>query len=170
MKLHDSIIVNGHAYAKGDDVPWIAVYPLFLLHMLVFGGSGFAAAYGFSDVPVPFLYLQGGGAIWIYTLLYLVIFGRDDVKWMFINAALGVLGIVSQMDWILSLFGRHMGDFPPYVHVIPFLYFVLYTFLIRHAFLDLFGAREDETKRKRVEFGYVGATVATYLLTHFLES
>jgi hypothetical protein len=105
----------------------------------------------------------------MYTVFYLLIFGRDEVKWMFINAGLGVLGIVSQIDWILSLFGKRMGDFPPYVHVTPVLYFVLYTFLIRHAFLDLFGAREDETKRKRVEFGYIGATVATYLLAHFLE-
>jgi hypothetical protein len=113
MKLHDSVTINGRTYAKGDDVPWIAIYPLFLLHMLAFGGLGFAAAYGLSDVPVPLLYLQGGGAIWAYTLLYLVIFGRDDVKWMFVNAGPGVLGVVSQIDWILSLFGKHVGDSHP---------------------------------------------------------
>lgn len=168
MKLYGPIVINGRRYSKGDDVPWIAIYPFFLIHMLGFGGSGFVMAYG-GGVSVPFLYLHGGFAIAMYTVFYLLIFGRDEVKWMFINAGLGVLGIVSQIDWILSLFGKHMGDFPPYVHVTPVLYFVLYTFLIRHAFLDLFGAREDEAKRKRVEFGYIGATVATYLLAHFLE-
>ena len=137
--------------------------------MLAFGGSGFVMAYG-AGAPVPFLFLHGGIAILVYTLFYLTIFGRDEVKWMFINAGLGLLGIYSQIDWLLSLFGRRVADYPVYVHVVPFLYFVLYTFLIRHAVLDLLGAREDETKRTRVEYAYVGASVAVYLLAHFLEA
>ena len=46
---------------------------------------------------------------------------------------------------------------------------MLYTFLIRHAVLDLLDAREDEAKRRRVEYGYVGASVLFYLAAHFLE-
>jgi hypothetical protein len=83
---------------------------------------------------------------------------------------LGLFGIVSQIDWLLSLFGKRVADYPPYVHVVPFLYFVLYTFLIRHAVLDILGAREDETKRSRVEYGYIGASLGFYLLAHFLEA
>jgi hypothetical protein len=49
------------------------------------------------------------------------------------------------------------------------MYFVLYTFLLRHAVLDLLGVREDETKRPRVEYGYIGVSIAFYLLAHFLE-
>jgi hypothetical protein len=56
------------------------------------------------------------------------------------------------------------------VHVIPFLYFIFYTFLIRHAVLDLLGVRDDDTKRPRVEFGYIGVSVALYLALHLLES
>jgi hypothetical protein len=88
----------------------------------------------------------------------------------FINAGLGLLGIVSQIDWILSLFGKRFADFPVYVHVIPFLYFVLYTFLIRQFFHDVLGAREDATRRRRVDFGYVVGSVFVYLLLHFLEA
>lgn len=168
MKLHGAMSINGRAYVSGDDIAWTSVYPFFLLHMLAFGGSAFLMAYS-AGVPAEMLYMQGAIAIVVYVVFYLTIFGRDEVKWMFINAGLGLLGIYSQMTWLLSLFGKRVADYPVYVHVIPFLYFVLYTFLIRHAVLDILGAREDDTKRRRVEYGYVGASVVVYLLAHFLE-
>jgi phosphotransferase system glucose/maltose/N-acetylglucosamine-specific IIC component len=167
MRLHGSMTVNGRAYSAGDEIPGLFVYPFFLIHMLAFGLSGFVLAY--SGAPVEFVFMHGGIAILVYTIFYLAIFGRDEVKWMFINAGLGLFGIVSQIDWILSLFGKHVGDFPWYVHVVPFLYFVLYTFLIRHALLDLLGARDDDVKRRRVEYGYIGASLLLYLGTHFIE-
>jgi hypothetical protein len=70
---------------------------------------------------------------------------------------------------LLSLFGKEVGDYPIYVHVTPFLYFVLYTFLIRHAVLDLMKAKEDAKRKKRVEYGYVATSVAIYVITYFLE-
>jgi hypothetical protein len=160
--------INGRAYASGDEIPGAFVYPFFLIHMLAFGGSGFVLAY--SGAPVLFLYMHGGIAILVYTVFYLAIFGLDEVKWMFINAGLGLFGIISQIDWLLSLFGKRVADYPPYVHVIPFLYFVLYTFLIRHAVLDMMGVREDETRRTRVEYGYIGVSLAFYVLAHLLEA
>ena len=169
MKLHGSITVNGRAYSRGDDVPGTFIYPFFMIHMLAFGGSGFVMAYA-GGVPTAMLFMHGGIAIFVYLVFYLAIFGLDEVKWMFINAGLGLFGIVSQIDWLLSLFGKHVADFPWYVHVVPFLYFVLYTFLIRHAVLDLTGAREDEAKRRRVEYGYVVAMVLAFSLSHFLEA
>jgi hypothetical protein len=168
MRLHGSMTVNGRSYTAGDDISWISVYPFFFVHMLAFGGSGFLMAYA-AEVPMPFLYLHGGIAILVYTVFYLTIFGRDEVKWMFINAGLGLIGMMSQIDWLLSLFGRRVADFPAYVHVIPFLYFMLYTFLIRHAVLDLLGAREDDVKRRLIQPAYVGVSLAAYLLLHFLE-
>jgi hypothetical protein len=168
VKLHGAITVNGREYASGDEISWTSVYPLFLIHMLAFGGSAFFMAYS-AGVPVEMLYMQGGIAILVYTVFYLIIFGRDEVKWMFINAGLGLFGIYSQMSWLLSLFGKRAADYPLYVHVIPGMYFVLYTFLIRHAVLDLLGVREDEARRRRVEYGYVGVSVGVYLLAHLLE-
>jgi hypothetical protein len=135
----------------------------------MFGGSGFFLAYSDPEPPVFFLYVHGGFAILIYTIFYLSIFGRDEVKWMFINSGLGLLAIYSQIGWLLSFFGKKIGDYPSYVHVIPFLYFVLYTFLIRHAVLDLMKAREDDIKKKKVEFGYVATSVAVYAISYFLE-
>ena len=70
MKLQGTITINNQTYAKGTDIPWYKVYPFFLLHMLMFGGSGFLMAYAGSRPPVLFLYLHGGFAITIYTIFY----------------------------------------------------------------------------------------------------
>ena len=170
MKLNSDISINNRTYNKGADIPWYQIYPFFLVHMLMFGGSGFLMAYSDNGPPVLFLYAHGGIAIAVYTVFYLSIFGRDEVKWMFINAGLGLLGIYSQIGWLLSFFGKKAGDYPVYVHVIPFLYFVLYTFLIRHAVLDLLKVREDGIRKKTVERVYVTMSVAVYVISYFLET
>jgi hypothetical protein len=167
VKLHSGLTMNGRYYAKGQDISGLAVYPFFLIHMAAFGLTGFLLAYGVGDFSIVFWH--GGVAIAIYMIFYLVIFGLDEVKWMFINAGLGIFGIMSQIDWILRWFGRTVSDYPAYMHVIPFLYFVLYTFLIRHALLDVFGAREDDARRRRVDLGYVGGSLLLYAGLHFLE-
>jgi hypothetical protein len=169
VKLHSDFKISGKTYKAGDSVPWYMIYPFFMVHMLMFGGSGFLMAYGSKNAPVGFLYVHGGIAITAYVAFYLAFFGRDEVKWMFINAGLGLLGIYSQIGWLLSLFGRKVGDYPFYVHVIPFLYFVLYTFLLRHAFLDIFQAREDGAKKKIVENAYVVVSLGIYVVFYFLE-
>ncbi len=169
MKLQAELTVNGKKYAKGSEVPWYTIYPFFLVHMLVFGGSGFFMAYSAQHPPLGFLYLHGGFAILIYTAFYVTMFGVDEVKWMFINAGLGVLGIYGQMGWLLSKFGKRIGDYPLRVSVIPFLYFVLYTFLLRHALLDLTGSREDGGRQQKVEYAYIVASVAVSLLLYVLQ-
>ena len=105
--------------------------------MLAFGLSGFFMAYSSDGPGLGFLYMHGGIAIVVYTIFYLALFGGDEIKWMFINAALGLLGIYAQIDIILSLFGKKAGDYSAAVHVIPFLYYILYTFLLYQMVLDM---------------------------------
>ena len=169
MKLQGDITINNRKYPKGSDVPWYKIYPFFLLHMLVFGASGFFMAYSSRHPPVSFMFLHGAIAITVYTIFYLVIFGRDEVKWMFINAVLGLFGIYSQIGWILSLFGKQIGGYPYYTHIVPFLYFVLYTFLIRHAVLDITQSREHPVKKKWVENAYVAVWVIICIISYLLE-
>ncbi len=169
MRLQGDITINGRTYSKGTDVPWFAIYPFFLLHMLLFGASGFLMAYGSQRPSVLFLYAHGGIAVTVYTLFYVAIFGVDEVRWMFINAALGLLGIYSQIAWLLSLVGRRASDYPAYVHVIPFLYFVFYTFLLRHAMTDLTRSRDNPTRKAVVERAYVVVSVLVYVGAYYLE-
>lgn len=167
MIVQGSIIIGNKGYKKGDYIPWHKVYPFFMIHMLMFGGSGFFMAY-FNDGLI-FLYLHGGFAILIYVLFYLTMFGKDEVKWMFINSAFGFAAIYTQIDWILGFFNKSASGFPIQVHLIPFLYFVLYTFLLRQAFLDLFCSREDKRKERIANFTYVAFSVSGYAALYFLE-
>lgn len=138
------------------------VYAFFAVHMLAFGLSGFFMAYADDKPDLSFLYMHGGFACFVYLIFYLAIFGVDEVKWMFINAALGLFGIYAQIDLILSAFGKRAADFPPSVHFIPFLYYVLYTFLLHQAFLDFTGARDKPRRKRIVEAVYVIGSLALY--------
>ena len=163
MKLHSSLSINGKPYPAGSNVSGWMIYPFFLFHMAMFGGSGFLIAYGGTGAPDFFLFLHGGFAISIYIVFYLAIFGRDEVKWMFINAGLGFLGILAEIRWLLGLFGKQIGDYPWTVHVVPFLYYVLYTFLLRQMLLDVTGARDKPARREMVDRLYVVVSLAVYL-------
>ena len=154
--------VNGIPLSAMRDKGMWFIYPFFGFHMLMFGLSGFLMAYSTSAPPLPFLYLHGGIAIFVYLVFYRVIFGFDEVKWMLINAALGVLGIYSQLGWLLGKFGKNIEDYPWYVSITPFLYYVLYTFLLRQFLLDLTQSRDNMARRKLVNSAYVGLSLLVY--------
>ena len=166
MKIHSAITINHKNYRKGEEVPWTRIYPVFLIHITAFGGSGFAMAYAVKNLPLPVLYLHGGLAILIYLVFYHALFGPEQIKWMFINAVLGVYGLYGEIGWILSLFGKQIADYPWYVHIIPFSYYVLYTFLLRQAVIDISGARDNPRKQKIVEYLYILGSVIAYTLIY----
>lgn len=142
--------------------PSLFVYLFFLIHMAGFGGSGFYMAYSDDGPPLFFLLIHGGFAIFVYTKFYIKSFGYDEVKWMFINAALSALGIYTQIDWILSYFNKTVDDFSLFRHIIPFLYFVLYTFLLRQAFIDFTFSRNNPFRQKLVEYTYIVNSIFVY--------
>jgi hypothetical protein len=162
MELQTDITVNGRVYRQGDQVPWYAIYPFFMVHMAMFGLSGFFMAYADDGPGLLFLYLHGGFACLVYLVFYVAIFGVDRVKWMFINAGLGLFGIYAQIDLLLSLFGKRADDFPASVHAIPFLYYVLYTFLLHQLLLDATRSRSDARRRRLVDALYIGGSILVY--------
>lgn len=139
--------------------------------MGMFGLSGFLIAYGDSDPQrAGFLYLHGGIAIFAYAIFYLSIFGLDSVKWLVINSLLGVYGIYVEMDWILSVFAKTMDDFAWKFHVIPMIYYVLYTFLIRQMLIDVLGARANTDRRKLANLTYVVLTLVVYFASMAIKN
>lgn len=162
MKLKSGLKVGGKQYAAGDQAPMFFIYPFFLFHMAMFGFSGFLMAYGSDSPDLGFLYMHGGIAIGVYLVFYLAIFGLDEVKWMLINAGLGLFGIWSEIDTILGWFDKSLGDFSPWVHVKPFLYYILYTFLLRQLVLDVTGSRDNPTRRRVAETAYVVVSLMVY--------
>lgn len=166
MKLRSNMTINAKAYEAGDEISAWMVYPFFMLHCLMFGASGFFMAYTESGPPLIFIYVHGGFAIFIYLLFYRAMFGKDAIRWMFINAGLGIIGIYAEINWLLSFFGTTVSDYPVYRHIIPFLYYVLYTFLLRQAVLDITGSRENERRRKVVEALYIVISISIYALIY----
>ena len=157
----EKIQINGKPAESMDKMKRF-MYPFFAVHMLMFGLSGFLLSYATSPPEMVFIYLHGGIAIIVYLAFYLAIFGLDEVKWMVINAALGVLGIYSQIGWILARFGKQIDDYPWYVHVTPFLYYVLYTFLLRQFLLDVTRSRDNPGRRAVVNNVYVVVSLLVY--------
>ena len=86
-----------------DKQPKWFIYPFFLVHMLMFGGSGLLMAY--SENARRYCSCSR-------------------------MAALGLFGIYAQIGWILELFGKDIGDYPWYRHITPFLYYVLVSLLL----------------------------------------
>ena len=163
MRIKRDLKINGKLYKAGENVPALSVFPFFLIHMLVFGGSGFLMAY-FSDVEILFLYAHGGIAIIVYLAFYVAIFGLDAVKWMFMNAAIGIFGIYAELKFVLKHFNKNISDFPWFVHLVPFTYYVLYTFLIYQTVLSIFAADEKPQNKKYVEAAYVSISLLTYFI------
>ena len=140
---------------------WV-IYVFFGIHMLMFGLSGFLMAYSSGGPELVFVYLHGGIAIIVYMVFYLAIFGRDEVQWMLINAGLGILGIYSQIGWLLARFGKDIEQYSWKVHVVPFLYYILYTFLLRQFLLDLTRSRDNPARKKLVDAVYVIGSLVVY--------
>lgn len=159
LKIHGAIKIGSKQYQAGDEIPWQRVYPFFLLHMLMFGTSGFVMAYADNRPELSFLYMHGGIAVAVYTGFYLAIFGLDEVKWMILSALFGILGIYNQVGWLLKLFGRDISSYPLQVHFIPFAYFTLYSFLVRRALLDITGSTDNAAKREKVEGYFIRGTL-----------
>lgn len=145
-----------------DRRAWTFVYGFFLFHMLVFGFAGFFMSYG-PDPDLGFNFLFSGFAIFVYIVFYLIFFGLDEMGWLFINSGLGFLGILAQLDWILWLFGSDIGRYPMAAHIIPAIYYVLYTFLLRRAIMHAFHAKPGTRRKRIIERIYVAGSLLVYV-------
>ena len=148
--------------SKIDSTPPIYFYIFFLFHMGVFGIVGLYLSYADGGKESVTGLLISLLPMYVYIKFYIGLFGLDDVRWLFINSALGAYGIFAELDFILYLFGATVDDYPGYAHIVPFMYYILYTFLIRHALIDLTPARFDNNKKRLLEKTYVAISIVIY--------
>ena len=166
MKLHRDIDMG--FYHKGPEVHWVGVYLFFFVHLAIIVPAVFVIAYG-ERGNVAFLYLFGGFMTFLYLVFYREIFGIDQLKWMFINASLGLFGIYAEIEWILALFNKQAIDFTWKVHFFPFSLYILSTFLIRQAVLYITGVRDNPHRAKIANIGYVCGSIAIYSFIFFTQ-
>ncbi|MCF7835225.1 hypothetical protein K9M48_04215 [Candidatus Gracilibacteria bacterium] len=143
------------------------IYIFFTIHVFGFGAAGFLLSYGEEDLSSTFA--MGGFAIFVYLVFYFVIFGWEDIKRMFINALIGIFGIYAWMGDILSLFDKNIDNFSRQYHIVPGVFFVIYTFLLRHALIDL--SQSLFSKKYGKEYGekigngfFIGLGIASSLI------
>ena len=118
----------------------------------------------FSDVSLITRLMFAGISIGLYLFFYLIFFGKDSVKWMIINSALGVIGIYAELQWVLlSLLEINISDYPSSVNAIPFIYYVMYNFLIYQMVLSISGSRINPKRKKIVEAFYIIISLALSL-------
>ncbi len=165
MKLARPVKINDKLYSAGEEIAWYKIYPFFIVHMFMFGASGFLMAYVENHPPFIFMVAHGGIAITAYVFFYISFFGIDEVKWMFINAGLGIFALYTQVNWILSLFGKNIKDYPFHLHIIPFIYYTLYIFLIRQAFIDIFRVRENTNKKQKAGYFHIAISIILSILS-----
>lgn len=153
------------AIPDGATRPWMPmpfIYGFFGLHMLGFGLSTFFMAYSDSVNDPESLFMFGGFSLSVYMVFYLVIFGLDQIKWMLINAGLGILGIYSQLGWLLARFGKNVDDYPWTIHALPVLYYVMYTFLLRQFLIDVTRSRDKPGRLRLANNVYVAGSLLVY--------
>ena len=156
---------------RGRAVPWVFIYGFFLVHMALFGSLGFLLFYGdpsqanySGDMNErTFKILVSTLPILVYIVFYIAIFGIDTIKWLIMNSVIGVLGIYSQLGWILEQFGKSLSDYPIWAHIVPGIYYVLYTFLLRRAVLHFLRAQDGTRKKTIIDILYVVISVVFYL-------
>ena len=64
---------------------------------------------------------------------------------------------------------RKGSDFPASVHAVPFLYYMLYTFLLYQMVLDATGARNNPARKRFVETAYVIISLVVYGVIYLLQ-
>lgn len=170
MKLKTDIYSGHKIYRKGSEVPWVKVYGLFIIIVLVITPVIFNETYAQEDISLGYFIILGGFLPLIYLLLYRSVFGKEAVHWIFINSILGIFGTFAELDWLLIyLYEKGISDFPFYYHIVPSIHYILITFVLRQAIIDTFHARDDDKRLFYVNILYVVLSILIYSSLYFIN-
>ena len=175
------IVVQTAESGKGKKV-LIFIYLFFIAHMGVFGTATFFLTYG--EQNIEFATMFGGFAVFVYAIFYLVIFGFDELKWLFINSLLGVLGIYGWLEelahyflpnavggeaFVNTIYTKYtsFSQFPIAWHLLPGTFFIMYEFLLRNFLIDLFGARKKTERKRSVGILFILISIIQFLISRF---
>lgn len=87
----------------------------------------------------------------ICTSVYYIFFKFDNLKWLFKNTLIGIIGIWFELGLILTLMGKDIYDYPFYCHIIPIWFYAIYISVIRINRIDRANARRDKKQKVKIE-------------------
>ncbi len=147
LRLKYDIRYGKDFHPAGTRLSPLIVYPTIFLQTCLFGAFCFGFAYAGKWPNMGGLVIIGGFGIMFFALFYGAVFGLAEMGWMFVNGAIGVLGILSQINVVLSWFGKSADDFGFDAHLFPVIYWIMASFVLWQLVLDLTGSREDAARR-----------------------
>ena len=150
----------------------VGIYLFFLADMAGFGTLTFYLTYHQQQGES---YMVGAMLVIIYVLFYLMLFGADDVLWLFINGLLGALMVRSWLETLAtpfipppSMLGHGIitdfDGFPVVRHILPGAVFLMYQFMLRNFLIDALGARFNPRRKRYVGWLFVVVSVVQILL------
>ena len=179
--MYKPIVAKTAESGKGKKV-LIFIYLFFIAHMGIFGTTTFFLTYG--EQNIEFAVMFGGIAVFVYAIFYMVIFGFDELKWLFINSLLGILSIYGWLEELAYHFlpspgadkssfgGIHekyisFSQFPIAWHLLPGAFFIMYEFLLRNFLIDLLGARKKTERKRSVGILFIIISITQFLISRF---
>lgn len=139
-------------------IPWFPkafIYPFFLVHMAAFWYSWFSISYSEPGRLFLFGFIHWWFAIFVYMIFYLAIFWLDKIKDMLIWALIGIMWTIARLEKIIPYRWHEIWDYYRAAHIIPGLYFVMYTFLIKQALIDIISIFHKKHAKKIAEIIYI---------------
>lgn len=140
------------SFIKGND-PWF-IYIFLVLHGAVFTSVSFYLIYWADKSEDPYFgYIWGGIGAIVYSIIYFGLFAKEKLLWAFINGTIAFFQILSIRK--SNSFFEELESLPWYTHIVPIIYFVLYTFLLRHICLKISSAISPKFGIKIGNTGFV---------------
>ena len=143
-------------------------FPFFIAHAVLFGLVVLLFAYAqySSAMGLVILFIWGFLGVLCYLMVYSALFGLDSFKWIVSNTALALFGFSAELHLLIDWFNVETANIAWYRNMLPYAYYVMYTFWFRQLVLAAFGAREDTSKGERVSNYFLVVCLLIYLLMY----
>lgn len=127
----------------------VLTYMFFIIHGLWFWTATFEITYWTHDFWWGLLFW--GFATMIYMVFYMNFWGVEKIKNMFIWGLLWVIQTYAWLELIASNFINQYSTnfhsfemFPLYYHIIPSMFFIMITFLLKNLIAEFFPKNQDK--------------------------
>ena len=168
MKLKTDISIGSNTYSKGSYLHWSKVYGFFTVIIALHFWLVFDITYIQQDIVLGFTLCFGIFLPVLYLLAYRSIFGLAEIRWLIVNSIIGIIGVLAELDWVLSYFyDKSLSDFNVFFHIIPCVHYIMFTFVLRQAVIDSFHARYNLKRREYVNLGFTLISTILYVALYF---
>ncbi|MFZ2718309.1 MAG: hypothetical protein WAZ12_00735 [Candidatus Absconditicoccaceae bacterium] len=133
--LRDIVEQVNKLHRKNNYITSYKFYILISILIIIFSSLGFYLTYFENKLIIS--YIMSSLYILFFLMFYFLAFGRDKIKRMFITSLIGISSIYSQLSNILKYFDKNINEFSWIYHIIPGIYFILFSFLLRRALVDI---------------------------------